>query len=191
MDTLVLKRNSPYYKPYYAQVDNITLVEVSKIHFYDENGVVFSNEKGFFDEVYKNTPDELKVPCKKVRRANKLSFNKGDIFFMRGESHFNEKTVEVYIPMSLLENYTKEEHVQIYSTKFGESEESWLHGDKHSFKLGGVNIFLYDNKKWSYSEKYIKRHDIYKNEIGPNSIYACEQLLMYMKKNKISVDDLI
>lgn len=176
---LILKRNELYYNPLFIMDDKPR--ELQDIRFYDENGVVFATNRGWFDNG--RNYDYIDIPSCPYRKANKLSFDKNDVFYMRGTSP--ENTVILYVPISLIENYTKHEHVIYSKTTNGDDFRT-----EHYFTWGNYEFIVYTDFGTDYNDITINRHKVF-SELDIMETYDIMVTLKKLKDHNVKLEDII
>lgn len=184
MNKLYLKRVGSWYNPYSIIDDKWR--EIGDIIFYDTNGKVFATNCGWFRDAY-NNPDSIIINNINVRRANKIKFDKNDCFYILSpkERIGFDRTVDLYIPITLLTNFEKEEDVFDFKT-----EDYSHYYDMYRFSLGEYRLKVKNNCQTKYTEKYLKRTEIF-GKLDITSDINIVNALRKLKENNIDLNDIV
>lgn len=183
---LILERKDVWYKPLFVN-DGNNLYEIFKIHFFDKNGVVFTNNSGFFPL---NDIDIILTNFK-LDRKNEVSFNdNNECFIVKANTCIvsDNSLVELYIPIALLKDLKVKVNVPFDKNNYGEQ----LYRDEYEFILGNEKVTVYDHFTTEKNEASIRRTELF-NLLGINeiSIFDIMKLLKYIKDNNININDII
>lgn len=111
-----LFKKGSWYNPLYVEVgDNFYQLET--IHFYNENGIVYTNPKGWFG--YKSFNVFLKT-SKEIKRKIKIDFSKEIPFIVRSKYEW-DKNYDLYLPIkdfNLEISYNKTQSTIMQEIKF-------------------------------------------------------------------------
>lgn len=100
--------------PFYIVWNNKTPYELKKIHFYNEDGVQFTENSGWFS-TWGNNPYMGMGFSDEVKKKMKPKYD-GNVFIIsKGRDWSSQMTAELYIPMEYLEalGYTIEEDTRV------------------------------------------------------------------------------
>lgn len=182
---LILERKDVWYKPLFVN-DGGKLYEIFKIHFFDKNGIVFTNNSGFFPMNDINTI----VTNYKLNRKNEVSFNNNECFIVKANTNISSDNilVELYIPIIFLEDLKTNLNVPFTKNTYGDQ----LYRDEYEFVFGKEKIIVYDHFVTVSNETTEKRNEIFKTlDINSIAVYDIMKLLKYIKDNNININDII
>lgn len=139
-----LFKTSTFYNPLSVIIDGISF-QLNKIHFYDKNGIVYTNSNSWFGDssfnVYFKTTKEIK-------RKIKIEYQKQIPFIIKSKNDF-DKRYDLYLPLSdfdLKVSYKKYSSMIIQQIQFYDS-----HNQLCDFKNCVKRL---DNKLLDIRDKY-------------------------------------
>lgn len=180
-NNLILRRHVFGYNPLFIMCYD-EMREINDILFYNENGVVFHTNCGWFYEG-ENYNEIITDFTYKMKR--KISFDKNECFITISNMSFRKKMVDLYIPISFLENYTF-----IANEHYGyDKDKNEIVRNKYCFNIKNYKFIVTNHYKILYTPKNGKRYELFK-KLNINETAELKDALIKLRDNNIDLNDI-
>lgn len=101
---LILKKKESYYNPYFLGEK-----KVNGVYFYEKEKIIFS-----FNWIGSNNRIPVIDFEQQISKKNNIDMLSKSAFYVNSQ---NKKEIDIYIPLSLINNYTEKENIFYYETE--------------------------------------------------------------------------